>query len=33
MRRYQLLVIGLPQLPDRSQAEHQGIFNAFVRRA
>ncbi|OLC39671.1 MAG: hypothetical protein AUH81_01115 [Candidatus Rokubacteria bacterium 13_1_40CM_4_69_5] len=30
MRRYQLLVIGLPRHPDRSQAEHQKIFDAFV---
>jgi DNA-binding GntR family transcriptional regulator len=31
MRRYQLLVIGLPQHPARSQAEHEAIFAAFDR--
>lgn len=31
MRRYQLMVIGLPRHPDGSQAEHQQIFDAFVR--
>jgi DNA-binding GntR family transcriptional regulator len=31
MRRYQLLVIGLAQHPDRSQVEHQRILDAFVR--
>jgi DNA-binding GntR family transcriptional regulator len=31
MRRYQLLVIGLPRHPDRSQVEHQRIFDALVR--
>ena len=30
MRRYQLMVIGLPKYPDRSQAEHQAIFDAFA---
>jgi DNA-binding GntR family transcriptional regulator len=30
MRRYQLMVIGLPRHPDRSQAEHQEIFDAFA---
>ncbi len=30
MRRYQLMVIGLPRHPDRSQAEHQAIFDAFA---
>jgi len=31
MRRYQLLVIGLPRHPDRSQGEHQKIFQAFAK--
>ncbi len=31
MRRYQLLVIGLPQHPARSQGEHENIFAAFAR--
>jgi DNA-binding GntR family transcriptional regulator len=31
MRRYQLMVIGLPRHPDRSQTEHQQIFDAFAR--
>jgi DNA-binding GntR family transcriptional regulator len=31
MRRYQLLVIGLPQHPARSQAEHESIVAAFTR--
>jgi len=30
MRRYQLMVIGLPKYPERSQAEHQAIFDAFA---
>lgn len=31
MRRYQLLVIGLPQHPARSQGEHEAIFDTFAR--
>src|SRR5262245_37586165 len=31
MRRYQLLVIGLPQHPARSHAEHEAILAAFAR--
>jgi len=31
MRRYQLMVIGLPRHPHRSQAEHQAIFDALAR--
>ena len=30
MRRYQLMAVGLPRHPNRSQAEHQQIFDAFA---